>query len=137
VTWSPDGRVAGAPVARLATVGRDGAPHVVPITFALVGEQVVTVVDGKRKRSTALRRLDNIAADPRVAVLVDHYEEDWSRLWWIRLDGRARVADGGPERDAAVAALRQKYRQYRAGVATEGPAILIDVVRARSWSAVP
>jgi PPOX class probable F420-dependent enzyme len=137
VTWEADARVAGSRVARLATVGSQGAPRLVPITFAVLDGRIVTVVDGKPKTRTALRRLDDIAADPRVTVLVDHYDEDWSRLWWVRLDGRARVEPAGPVRAAVVAALRAKYEQYRVGVATDGPAILIDVLRARSWSAVP
>jgi PPOX class probable F420-dependent enzyme len=136
VTWHTDPRILEAPVARLATVRRDGAPHVVPITFAVVGGRVASVVDGKPKSTSALRRLDNIAAHPAVAVLVDHYDDDWSRLWWIRLDGRAAIVTDGPDHDAAVAALRAKYRPYRDGVAADGPAILVDVVDVREWSAV-
>jgi PPOX class probable F420-dependent enzyme len=122
------------PVARLATVGADGAPHIVPITFALVGETIVTAVDGKPKRGTPLRRFDNVAANPRVSVLVDAYDEDWTRLWWARADGHASVLPAGAELEAALAALRARYTQY-ATVAVTGPAMSIAVDRWSGWSA--
>ncbi|MET0817185.1 MAG: TIGR03668 family PPOX class F420-dependent oxidoreductase, partial [Solirubrobacteraceae bacterium] len=91
-------RLAGARVARLATAAADGRPHVVPCTFAVLGEDtIVSAVDHKPKRTTALRRLANIAANPRVAVLADHYEDDWDALWWARADGVARVLEPGAE----------------------------------------
>src|SRR5579862_2932491 len=91
-------RFASSMVARLATIGYTDDPHLVPITFALIGEStLVTAVDHKPKRTTALRRLANIAAHPQVSVLVDHYEDDWDRLWWVRADGRARVVAAGQE----------------------------------------
>jgi PPOX class probable F420-dependent enzyme len=122
------------PVARLATVGADGAPHIVPVTFALDGETIVTAVDGKPKRGTPLRRFDNVAANPRVSVLVDAYDEDWARLWWARADGHASVLTAGAELEAALAALRARYPQY-ATVALTGPAMSIAVDRWSGWSA--
>jgi len=87
---------ASARVARLATVGADGNPHVVPICFALDGDTLYTAVDAKPKSTRALRRLANIRANPRVEVVIDHYEDDWTRLWWVRLAGRARVVESDP-----------------------------------------
>ena len=81
------GLFGAAEVARLATVAADGAPHLVPVCFALAGDVVYSAVDGKPKRTPDLARLANIAAEPRVALLADHYEEDWTRLWWVRVDG--------------------------------------------------
>ena len=126
-------RAAEAPVARLATGDLDGRPHLVPCCFALEGDTAYSVVDHKPKRSTALRRLDNIRANPSVCLLVDHYEDDWSRLWWVRFDGRARVLDGGPEHASAVALLCAKYAQYRA-TPPSGMVIAIDVTAVRAWS---
>ena len=100
-------------VARLATCGADGQPHLVPITFALDGNLILTAVDHKPKRTTKLRRLANIAANPRVSVLADHYEDDWGRLWWVSLRGRARVLDTGEEAERALRLLVDKYEQYR------------------------
>ena len=128
-------QIATARVARLATADAAGVPHVVPVTFALVGDdRIVTVVDGKMKSTQRLKRLANIYANAAVSVLVDHYDDDWSALWWIRIDGRATVVHGdGPERAAGLDALHIKYRQYRGGVATDGPLIVISVVSTRFW----
>jgi PPOX class probable F420-dependent enzyme len=128
--------VAAAPVARLATVGADGAPHLVPFCFALDGDVLYSAVDRKPKRTPELRRLANAAAEPRVCVLVDHYEDDWSRLWWVRLDGRARRLDAagdGPEAERARDALVEKYPQYRAS-RPDGPVLRIDIARWSGWS---
>lgn len=135
-------RFAAARVARLATVGSDGAPHVVPITFAVLhsagtGDRIVSAVDHKPKSTRALRRLDNIAAHPRVALLVDEYDEDWSRLWWVRADGVARVASGqiGPVVDVEpVEALQHKYDHYH-DVPPAGPFVVVDVTRWSGWAA--
>lgn len=127
-------RFASARVARLATVGRDGAPHVVPITFAVVGGTIVHAVDHKPKRTRALRRLQNIAAHPAVSVLADHYEEDWRALWWVRADGRARLADAeSDDGAAAIAALVARYAPYRE-TPPEGPVVVVDVERWSGWS---
>lgn len=122
-----------ARVARLATVGADGRPHLVPITFALLGaDTLVTAVDHKPKRTTALRRLANIAAHPAVAVLADHYEDDWQRLWWVRADGMARVRET-PD-PGALGALAARYPQYVEQSPT-GPLIIIEVDRWSGWHA--
>ncbi|MEV7805230.1 TIGR03668 family PPOX class F420-dependent oxidoreductase [Microbispora sp. NPDC088329] len=167
-----------ARVARLATAGAEGAPRLVPVTFALVygpdasaygpgpddggvpatgvgagpGAElcgglsrgldtglggglgtVVTAVDHKPKSATDLRRLRDIRDNPRVCLLADHYEDDWERLWWVRADGHARVVEGGPERERAVAWLVRKYAQYRERPPA-GPAILVRVERWSGWS---
>jgi PPOX class probable F420-dependent enzyme len=122
------------PVARLATVAPDGRPHLVPIVFARHAGRLWSPVDGKRKQGGRLARLANVAAEPRVAVLLDHYDADWRRLWWIRVDGRAELGGG----DAAVeAALRAKYPQYRETPLYAGePALLrIEPERVTSWAA--
>ena len=124
-------RFASARVARLATTGADG-PHIVPIVFALAGDTIYHAVDHKPKRTTALKRLANIAADPRVALLADAYDEDWTRLWWARADGTGRILEPGhPE---AIALLAERYPQYR-DRPPEGPVVAIDVTRWSNWSA--
>lgn len=125
-------RVEAAPAARLATVRPDGRPHLVPITFALDGDTVVTAVDHKPKSTTALQRLRNIEANPTVSVLVDHYADDWSQLWWVRADGDARIVHEGSDHEQAVRALVAKYDQYREH-APAGPAIVIAVTGWASW----
>jgi PPOX class probable F420-dependent enzyme len=121
-------------VARLATIDPDGRPHLVPIVFALDGETLYSAVDRKPKRSTTLRRIENARARPDVTILVDHYDDDWSRLWWIRLRGRARVLDDGVEREHAIALLRDKYPQYRSEP-PEGAVLAVDVTETRDWTA--
>jgi len=121
-------------VARLATVDPDGRPHLVPIVFALDGDTLYSAVDRKPKRSTTLRRIENARARPDVTVLVDHYEDDWRRLWWIRLRGRARVLDDGDERERALELLAAKYPQYR-DEPPDGAVLAVDVVETRGWSA--
>jgi PPOX class probable F420-dependent enzyme len=128
-------RFASASVVRLATAGADGHPHVVPIAFAVVGDTIYSAVDHKRKRTTALRRLANVAANPRVAVLADHYEDDWGSLWWARADGSGRVLNAtGAEARSAVGALTDRYPQY-AGRAPTGPVLAVDVERWSGWAA--
>ena len=127
-------RIAAARVGRLATVDRDGRPHVVPICFAISGDRVVSVVDDKPKRSRELRRLDNVREHPDVQLAVDHYDDDWSKLWWVRLSGRGRVIDEGWVREQAIHLLADKYRQYRE-VLPAGPVLVIDVTRITSWEA--
>ena len=125
---------ASAAVARLATVAADGAPHLVPVCFAVNGAVVYSAVDDKPKRTTDLARLANIAAEPRVALLADHYDGDWTRLWWVRADGRARVVTAADERALALEALAAAYTQY-AGRPPQGPVIAIEVHRWSGWSA--
>lgn len=127
-------RVGQARVARLATVDGQGRPHVVPICFALADDVLYSAVDSKPKRSPRLKRLENIRANPNVTVLVDHYEDDWSRLWWVRLRGRGRVLEGGEERDRALALLADKYPQYRAQPPVDA-VIAIDLDEWREWRA--
>jgi len=127
-------RAEAEPVARLATVDPDGRPHLVPCCFALENDVAYSVVDHKPKRTTALRRLDNIRAHPSVCLLVDHYEDDWAALWWVRFDGTARVVSDGPEHDRAIALLCAKYSQYRA-TPPSGAVVAVDVTAVRSWSA--
>ena len=123
-------RFAGARVARLATVAPDGAPHLVPIVFALAGEVIHSAVDAKPKRHARLQRLANIEHEPRVSVLADHYDDDWSLLWWVRADGLATVE---PESASGVAALRAKYPQY-AETPPLGPFLRIEIRHWASWS---
>lgn len=126
-------RLQTARFGRLATVRPDGRPHVVPCCFALVGGTIVTAVDEKPKSTTALRRLDNIRATGWAELLVDHVDEDWSQLWWVRVSGPATVVDQASDRWAdAVAALVAKYEQYRRNPPA-GPAIIIDVEHWSSW----
>ena len=132
------------PVARLATLGPDGGPHQVPIVFARLGETLFSPVDGKPKRGGELARIRNARRDPRVSLLLDDYGEDWQRLWWLRVDGQARVLEPpDPERDpdvaAALTALRAKYPQYQQ-LALLGPAPVLLAIRVqskRSWCASP
>ena len=129
-------RVLHARVARLATIDPHGRPHVVPICFALDGDTVYTAVDQKPKRSRDLQRTRNIRVHPRVAVLVDEWDEDWARLWWVRLRGDARVLEHGRERERALELLVAKYEQYR-DRRPQGDVIAIEVDEWRDWSAEP
>ena len=125
-------RFASARVARLATVRPDGTPHLVPVVFALLGDTVYSVVDEKPKRTADLRRLANVRASGRASLLVDHYEENWERLWWVRADGAARVIDAEePEALRAVEALAERYPQQRPA----GAVLAVDVESWRGWSA--
>ena len=123
-------RFAGAPVARLATVGPDGQPHLVPITFAVDGDRIYTAVDAKPKTTTNLRRLRNIAGNPRVAVLADHYEADWDRLWWARAEGLASVLGEPADLAGPLALLAARYPRYR----TDPPAGPVIAIRAERWT---
>lgn len=122
-----------AQVARLATASADARPHIVPIVFAVDGDVIYTAVDAKPKRSTALRRLANIAENPQVAVLADHYDDDWAQLWWARADGIARLA-AGAEAAHGLARLSARYRQYETQP-PPGPVLAIEVSRWSGWSA--
>lgn len=127
-------RVAHARVAHLATVRPDGSPHVVAVTFALDGDTVVTAVDDKPKSTPALKRLRNIDVHPAATLLVDHYEEDWSRLWWVRLDGTAVVVRDEPRRSATITPLVAKYVHYRESPPA-GPVIVLTVRSVTTWQA--
>jgi PPOX class probable F420-dependent enzyme len=129
-------RFASARVARLATVDAAGHPHIVPIVFAVDGETILSAVDAKPKRTTALRRLANVEATRRVAVLADHYDdEDWDALWWVRADGIGRVLPPAhAEARDAVRLLAERYPQHRAEP-PEGPVLAIEVERWTGWAA--
>lgn len=127
-------RVKDARVARLASIDPAGRPHVVPVVFALGGDTLYLAVDEKPKRTRRLQRLANIEENPLVSVLVDHYEEDWSRLWWVRVRGTARVVREEEERARAVEALTEKYAPYRS-TPPEGPAIVVTAEDWLGWSA--
>src|SRR5687767_11619564 len=125
--------VGTARVGRLATLAPDGRLHLVPICFALAGDVLYSAVDEKPKRSRRLQRIENVRAQPAVAVLVDHYEDDWSRLWWVRLRGKGQVVEHGPELEAALRVLAEKYEQYR-NQPPGGPVLAIAVEEWRGWS---
>ncbi len=121
-------------VLRLATVGADGLPHLVPCTFALDNAaRIVIGIDKKPKSSPNLRRLRNIAANPRVSLLVDDYSDDWARLWWVRADGVAAIERSGSEHAEHWRLLCAKYRQY-GGQAVDGPVIAVRVTSWSGWS---
>jgi len=123
---------ASSPVARLATIGANG-PHLVPLVFAIDGQRIISAVDHKPKRTRDLVRLRNITVDPRVSLLVDHYREDWSELWWVRADGRARIIDTTDD-PAAIDFLVASHPQYR-DARPAGPLIEIVVGRWVGWTA--
>ena len=127
-------RFAAAPVARLATVGPAGRPHLVPVTFAVDGDHVYTAVDAKPKTTTNLRRLRNIRRDPRVAVLADHYEADWDRLWWARADGLASILGEPAGRARPLELLAARYPPYRVNPPA-GPAFDRDRDHWTGWAA--
>lgn len=132
-------RFAGARVARLATAGPDGQPHLVPFTFALnrhpgQEDHIYSAVDAKPKSTTDLRRLRNIRANPRVAVLADHYQDDWGALWWVRADGQATILAEPAAMAPALALLAARYPQYREHL-PGGPVISIQVTRWTGWAA--
>jgi PPOX class probable F420-dependent enzyme len=128
------GRFERARVARLATVRPDLRPHIVPIVFALDGKLLYTIVDAKPKLGPDLVRLRNIAVEPRVSLLVDHYAEDWQALWWVRADGIATVVESGTPRDVAIRLLLEKYRQYDEWATPFGAAVVVRIDRWSSWS---
>ncbi|MFN3005529.1 TIGR03668 family PPOX class F420-dependent oxidoreductase [Mycolicibacterium wolinskyi] len=129
---------ASAPTAVLATLGSDGAPHLVPVVFAVRRDAesatIYTAVDAKRKSTHKLRRLANIERDARVSLLADHYTDDWTQLWWVRADGLAATHYSGEEMATGYALLRAKYRQYER-IALDGPVVTIAVTRWSSWQA--
>jgi PPOX class probable F420-dependent enzyme len=128
-------RFAASRVARLATITADGWPHVVPICFVVAADTVYSAVDEKPKRSAALKRLANVAANDAVSLLVDHYDDEWSRLWWVRADGRARVVSADSEEHVlSVAALRHRYEQY-ASHSLADAVLAVDVSAWTGWAA--
>jgi PPOX class probable F420-dependent enzyme len=121
-------------VARLATVSGSGRPHIVPCTFVVDGDLIYSAVDAKPKSTTNLKRLRNIRENPNVALLVDHYEDDWSKLWWVRADGFASVIEDADRMAWPIQLLAERYPQYRANP-PGGPVIFVGVDRWSGWSA--
>ncbi|WP_375482031.1 TIGR03668 family PPOX class F420-dependent oxidoreductase [uncultured Mycobacterium sp.] len=134
VEFDPKARFAQAPVARLATVTPSGMPHLVPVVFALRDDVIYTAVDAKPKSTQRLRRLANIESNPQVSMLVDHYSDDWTQLWWVRVDGVAAIHRDGDARQTGYQLLRAKYAQYQS-VSLDGPVIAVAVQRWASWRA--
>jgi PPOX class probable F420-dependent enzyme len=130
--FDPEARFAQVPVARLATVAPDGRPYLVPVVFALSDGVVYTAVDAKPKTTQRLRRLTNIERNPQVTLLVDHYAEDWTQLWWVRADGIATIHHDGSTMHHGRDLLRAKYPQYQS-VSLIGPVIAVAVRRWSSW----
>jgi PPOX class probable F420-dependent enzyme len=128
-----------ARVAHLATADAAGTPHVVPVCFARVAGQLFVAVDAKPKRGDpfALKRLRNLRERPECVLLVDHYDEDWTRLRWLMIHARAAILLDGPEREAALHALETRYPQYAAmRLATLGlPVIALDPLTVGRWRA--
>ncbi len=123
------GRFERARAARLATADQRARPHLVPVTFALRGGEIAVAIDHKPKDTTRLKRLRNIEENPRVSLLADHYEDDWTQLWWVRVDGDAEITEAG-QRPDLVDALAEKYSQYR----ENRPAKALIVIGARRWN---
>jgi PPOX class probable F420-dependent enzyme len=129
----------GARVGRFAAAGAGGPPLVVPVCFALEGDVAYHAVDHKRKRTRRLARLARLEADPHATLLTDHYDDaDWSALWWVRAEGRARILEdmAAPEAARALGLLAARYPQYRAQ-RPAGPVIALDVDRLVGWEAAP
>jgi PPOX class probable F420-dependent enzyme len=125
-------------VAHLATADGKAAPHVVPVCFGLLDEVLYITIDQKPKREPPrpLKRLSNIVQNPQAAIVFDHYDEDWRRLAWVMLRGRAEILESGGEHDRAQALLRSRYRQLE-GMRIEGlPVIAIRIERVTSWGAL-
>jgi PPOX class probable F420-dependent enzyme len=122
-------------VAHLATADAAAVPHVVPVCFAVRDATLYITIDDKPKRAPggALRRVRNILANPAVAVVVDRYAEDWSRLGWVMLHGRAAILADGPEHDEAQALLRARYPQLSAMQIEAHPVIAVRIARVTSW----
>jgi PPOX class probable F420-dependent enzyme len=121
-------------VARLATTDRNCVPHLVPVCYAIIGDSLYITIDEKPKRTDIpLKRLRNIAENPQIAVTMDRWDEDWSRLAWVMLHGRAEVLAGGTEHDQAQARLRERYPQYRTMDLAPLPVIAMRIARASAW----
>lgn len=136
-------RLESSPVGRLATAGLDAAPHLIPVCFALASTaadcRIYSVLDRKPKRAalTRLRRVRNLLQNPQAALLIDHYNADWSQLWYLLLTGPAQLLTdpADPERIDAIQLLQQKYPQYRTMDIAANPVIRLSVERAVSWDA--
>lgn len=131
--------VTSARIGHLATASENARPHLIPVCFATDGRSIYSVLDQKPKRTglTRLRRVKNILANPQATLLVDHYEEDWGKLWYLMISGPAELLMDGPEQADAVALLRDKYRQYREMDIGMNPVIKITPENIVSWTAAP
>ena len=129
--------IRSARVAHLATADKSGQPHVIPICFVYDGKSFYSPIDEKPKRTvpSKLKRLKNIRDNPNIALVIDHYDEDWRKLGYILVFGQARILQSGEKHRSAVKLLRRKYRQYRAMVIDERPMIVITAKRIVSWNA--
>ncbi|MGH8953106.1 MAG: TIGR03668 family PPOX class F420-dependent oxidoreductase [Acidimicrobiia bacterium] len=125
-------RLGAARVGRFASITPDGRPHVVVVTFAMVGYQLVHMIDQKPKSTRYLQRLQNVETLPVASMLVDHYDEDWSALWWVRVDGEVGIEKDGDLWWTARSRLKEKYRQYR-NAPPSGPAIFLTIDRITAW----
>ena len=134
-------RIDAARSAHLATASADAAPHLIPVVFALSGTAVYIAIDEKPKTTTRIRRLRNIEENPQAALLIDHYDDDWTKLWWIMLRGRAEIltpdAWDADEANAVISALRTRYPQYAAHALEERPLICLTIENVTRWSASP
>jgi len=122
-----------ARVARLATIDPRGKPHLVPVTFAVERDTIYFAVDSKPKRTTDLQRLRNIAANPSVCMLADHYEEDWTHLWWVRVDGTARILEDAAQAGHGLDLLAARYPQYQRA-RPQGAVVAISIDRISGWA---
>lgn len=129
-------RFATGGVARLASVRPDGTPHLVPIVFALVQDVVYSAIDHKPKGPGRLQRLTNLEAEPRCSLLVDSYDPDWSRLWWVRADGLAEILPDPGHRHPGLLALAERYEAYRDRLPTS-TLVAVTVTRWSGWAASP
>jgi len=122
-------------IGHLATADGRAAPHVVPVCFGLEGDTLYITIDRKPKRASdrPLKRLDNILQNPQAAIVFDHYDEDWRRLAWVMLRGRAEILAANPEHGRAQALLQGRYRQLAAMDLRELPVIAIRIERTASW----
>ena len=129
-------RLSNAPVGHLATADASGRPHVIPVCFAYDGEYIFSILDAKPKRGslTGLRRVRNILENPQVSLVIDHYDADWSRLWYLLVHGRAELIEDGAVTADAIALLRSKYPQYRRMAVDGNPVIRITPERATGWA---
>ncbi len=135
--FDPKARFTQSPVARLATISPGGKPHLVPVVFALVQDVqdvIYTAVDAKPKTTQRLRRLANIEKNPQASLMVDHYADDWTRLWWVRADGVATIHRDDEQMHTGYRLLRAKYPQYQS-LSLNGPVIAVTVRRWSSWHA--
>ena len=124
-------------IGHLATADASAQPHVIPVCFVVIDENAYVTIDDKpKRRDRPLKRLRNIVENPRAALVVDRYDEDWSRLAWVMLRGRADVLDAGPEHDLAQQALRSRYPQMRSMELEQHPVIALRIDRVASWGAL-